>query len=106
LPVVHPGKHEYVPPVFATQSLLMPAVLLPQLVSVLEAHVVLHHVPSQVVPAAQALQGEVVAVLQGSPTSPLVPAQIDPVPPLPMGWQVVPATGVQSAFVVHPGKQM
>jgi hypothetical protein len=63
---------------------MTPAVLDPQLVSVLEAHVWLHHAPWQL-PLVQAVHGELVPVLHGSPMAPLVPAQIVPVAPPEMG---------------------
>jgi hypothetical protein len=83
----------------------MPAELLPQLVSVLDVHVVSHQLAWQV-PAVQAAHGEGVASLQGSPMSPFVPAQINSDAFPTVGWQVVPEMGEQSAFVEHPGKQM
>jgi hypothetical protein len=72
--------------------------LVPQLVSALDVHVLLHHDPTQL-PSAQACHGEPDGVLQGSPMSPLVFAQTLPVEPA--GWQVVPETSAQSALVVH-----
>jgi hypothetical protein len=76
----------------------------PQLVSVADVHDWLHHDPLHVAGAVHALH--VVPLLQGSPTFPFVAAQIDPVIPPPIGWQVVPAIGKQSALLVQPGKQM
>jgi hypothetical protein len=103
---VQPGKHENVLPEFWMQWFAMPAVLEPQLVSAVPMHDWLHQEPWQVAGEVHGLQGEVVPVLQGSPTCPFVAAQIDPVAPLPIGWHVVPAYGKQSALLEHPGKQM
>jgi hypothetical protein len=103
---VHPGKHEKALAAFCMQWFATPAVFDPQLVSVFEAHGLLHHEPWHV-PWVHGLQGELGPALQGSPMSPFVAAQIDPdVAVLLMGWHVVPENGVQSAFVEHPGKQM
>ncbi len=74
--------------------------LLPHAVSLLQA--IVHQVSKLQYgvgpePGAQAVQGELAAVEQGSPTAPNVPAQTSSV--VVMGWQVVPEKDRQSEFV-------
>jgi hypothetical protein len=107
LAVVQPGKQTNALCAFSTQKFTCPVLLIPHEVSVAEAHDLVHHTPLQLAGDVHAVHSFGFALLHGSPTLPLVRLQMNSLlGPLTAAWHVVPAYGVQSVFVVQPGKQM